>query len=232
MGWLWTDSSTKASTVTKSFVDPLAAPDISTPSSSTPIPPSSDTQRAPTRDELADAEFRAFLQELSSGDASSLSSAPSTADTLDASACAPSTDADPNSIDPVALLPTTLSCRTTFDDAYFCQSMGGQLASVYRYGELRDCSERWSDFWFCMRTMNSGLGEEASAKAVKERWGAKMKRLRTKGRTSEDVWRIRDTVVGAEEGRCEMDLEDVWPRLTPEVKKDELRIKARGGKSA
>ncbi|KAI0485786.1 hypothetical protein F4859DRAFT_511978 [Xylaria cf. heliscus] len=57
-------------------------------------------------------------------------------------------------LDPLSesLLPTTMSCRQAFDQAYHCNSLGGQWTAVYRAGTMRSCSDQWSDFWFCMRT--------------------------------------------------------------------------------
>ncbi|KAH7156110.1 hypothetical protein EDB81DRAFT_377733 [Dactylonectria macrodidyma] len=55
-----------------------------------------------------------------------------------------------------SLLPTDLSCRTAFDQAWACNSMGGQWNAIYRYGEMRSCSEHWDDFWFCMRIKSYG----------------------------------------------------------------------------
>ncbi|KAI1825070.1 hypothetical protein F4861DRAFT_212334 [Xylaria intraflava] len=57
-------------------------------------------------------------------------------------------------LDPLSesLLPTTMSCRQHFDQAFHCNSLGGQWTAVYRSGTIRSCSEHWDDFWFCMRT--------------------------------------------------------------------------------
>lgn len=91
-----------------------------------------------------------------------------------------------------------MSCRTAFDYAFFCQSFGGQWVNVYRYGELRNCSERWSDFWFCMRTMSYPTEQREKLTADYHR----EKLDKYKGvPTSEDVWEMRTTPVrGAFEG--------------------------------
>lgn len=59
--------------------------------------------------------------------------------------------------------PTTMSCRDAFDYAWHCNSIGGQLTSVYRDGTARDCSDKWDDWWFCMRTRTYGAQSRADA---------------------------------------------------------------------
>ncbi|KAF1834370.1 hypothetical protein BDW02DRAFT_630489 [Decorospora gaudefroyi] len=86
--------------------------------------------------------------------------------------------------------PTHLSCRTTFDAAFYCSSLGGHFNDIYRYGQLRSCSEHWNDFWFCMRTKNSYGGEEAKRRAVQQLYREKEDRVRA-GPNSEWVWRRR-----------------------------------------
>lgn len=100
--------------------------------------------------------------------------------------------------------------------------------AVYRHGEMRDCSLLWSDFWFCMRTMHAGLEVGAVTAAVRARAGERMAEMRVKGRSSEDVWKIRAVMVEEEEGTCEKDLKDVWPRLTtPEQREREKESERR-----
>ena len=55
-------------------------------------------------------------------------------------------------IHPHALYPRTMSCRQAFDQAFYCQSLGGKFNDIYRFGKLQSCSEQWGAFWFCMRT--------------------------------------------------------------------------------
>lgn len=69
--------------------------------------------------------------------------------------------------------------------------MGGQWNAVYRYGEMRSCTEHWDDFWFCMRT--KGYSPEMRAKAIKEHYRAKEFFKYKAGKpSSEDVWESRD----------------------------------------
>jgi hypothetical protein len=81
-----------------------------------------------------------------------------------------------------------MSCRQAFDNAFYCQSLGGQFNNVYRYGQLKDCSTHWSEFWFCMRTKNKS--EESKAELIQEWYRKKEDKYRT-GPSSEDVWTER-----------------------------------------
>ncbi len=87
-----------------------------------------------------------------------------------------------------------MTCRQAFDFAWGCQSVAGQWNSVYRYGTVRDCSELWSDFWFCMRTRS--YGPELRAEAVREHYRQKQLQKYGPGMpSSEDVWASRETKV-------------------------------------
>lgn len=83
-----------------------------------------------------------------------------------------------------------MSCRATFDAAFYCSSLGGHFNDIYRYGQLRDCSEHWSDFWFCMRTKNSYGPVDTKHRMIQDRYREKEEKLRA-GPSSEDFWRIR-----------------------------------------
>jgi hypothetical protein len=92
-----------------------------------------------------------------------------------------------------------MSCRAAFDSAFYCSSLGGHFNDIYRYGQLRSCSEHWNDFWFCMRVKNSYSPRELKERMVQDRYREKEERLR-KGPSSEDVWKVRgdgEEVVGA-----------------------------------
>ncbi|KAJ6439634.1 6-phosphofructo-2-kinase 1 [Purpureocillium lavendulum] len=93
-----------------------------------------------------------------------------------------------------SLLPTDMSCRQAFDLAWSCNSLGGQFNAVYRYGEMRSCSEHWDDFWFCMRT-KSYTGE-LKEKMVRAHYREKEWRRYGSGKpNSEDVWESRTVKV-------------------------------------
>ena len=104
---------------------------------------------------------------------------------------APRLENEEYSIHPTNLYPREMSCRAAFDQAFYCQSMGGQVINVYRYGHMRSCSELWNNFWFCMRTTKSGFGEEKLRQKLKQHYWEKDKKYR-EGPSSEDVWEMRD----------------------------------------
>ncbi|KAI5302716.1 hypothetical protein KEM56_000424, partial [Ascosphaera pollenicola] len=119
-----------------------------------------------------DAELNEFLSQLRSLDTSSSPERPQNRNE------APRAPDAPTDISEHNLYPREMSCRSAFDYAFFCQSFGGQFVNVYRYGGLRSCSERWSEFWFCMRTNQLPDGEREAAiadyyrkKAVKYKTG-------------------------------------------------------------
>lgn len=95
--------------------------------------------------------------------------------------------------------PETMSCRVAFDYAFQCKTLRGQWQGAYRYGEWRDCSEPWADFWFCMRTRT--WGTETRARATREYFADKERRkyYAPGARSSEDVWEARTTKVPVEE---------------------------------
>ncbi|KAF2717947.1 hypothetical protein K431DRAFT_206898, partial [Polychaeton citri CBS 116435] len=105
-------------------------------------------------------------------------------------------------IHPYALLPRDMSCRQAFDQAFYCQSLGGKFNDIYRYGTLKSCSEQWGAFWFCMRTRTLGDGERR--RQIVEYYREREEKRRSpegeaergiKGGNSEDVWPLREKVV-------------------------------------
>ncbi|KAK3990503.1 hypothetical protein QBC44DRAFT_325231 [Cladorrhinum sp. PSN332] len=91
-------------------------------------------------------------------------------------------------------LPTTMSCQDAFDYAWHCHTPGSQLASVYRHGSVRTCSDLWDDFWFCMRTKS--WSPEARAEAIKDHFRTKEQAKYDGGKpSSEDVWESRNSLV-------------------------------------
>jgi hypothetical protein len=83
-----------------------------------------------------------------------------------------------------------MSCRQAFDQAYHCNSLGGQWTAVYREGTMRSCSEQWDDFWFCMRTRAyTGAFKE---EAIKDHYRQKELKKYGPGRpNSTDIWDAR-----------------------------------------
>lgn len=200
MRWLWTspnDSSTSTSPTRGSKQSdpsdqgqfPSQEKDAKETTSpfSTQDTPSTEPTHALTRDEAADAELRAFLASLeeprSPQNFTKTLSSPTFRQTL----------SDPALITPTDVHPTSISCRAAFDAAFYCASLGGQFTSLYRYGQLRQCSQEWSDFWWCMRTNRSFMSDEERAKKVLER-GVRREREKYGGKgrgSSEDVWERR-----------------------------------------
>ncbi|EEU48711.1 uncharacterized protein NECHADRAFT_75122 [Fusarium vanettenii 77-13-4] len=190
MGWLWSSSNKdKPSTLSEE------APPTSTPSQQPPPSTSTSTTTDPEIQKFIDlfeSEKNAKPEPASQKDQQS-SSLPSWL-TLKKSTRA--TTPTPSDIPPLgtlseALLPTDMSCRQAFDQAWACNSMGGQWNAVYRYGEMRSCSEHWDDFWFCMRT--KGYSPEMREKAIREHYRAKEFVKYGPGKpSSEDVWESRE----------------------------------------
>jgi hypothetical protein len=104
------------------------------------------------------------------------------------------TEAPPGDALSERLLPNEMSCRQAFDQAWACNSMGGQWNAVYRYGEMRSCSEHWDDFWFCMRTKS--YSTEMREKAIRAHYRNKDYAKYGPGKpSSEDIWESRDELV-------------------------------------
>lgn len=86
-----------------------------------------------------------------------------------------------------------MSCRQAFDQAFYCQSLGGKFNDIYRYGALQSCSENWDAFWFCMRVRT--LGEKEREKQISDFYRERdVKKKAAKG-SSEDVWELRTVPV-------------------------------------
>ncbi|KAE8146133.1 hypothetical protein BDV25DRAFT_133178 [Aspergillus avenaceus] len=173
MGWWWSSSKNESQAPPSSNAQPA-----SNISSSLPSPP-----QTMTREEQADAEFKQLLASLEAdvNKASSTSPQPS-----ESNESIP--QSSPSSIAPESLYPDTMSCRSAFDYAFFCQSFGGQFVNVYRYGELRSCSEHWDNFWLCMKTRTWSDG--ARKNAIRDHNRKKAIKYKT-GPSSEDVWDLR-----------------------------------------
>lgn len=177
MGWWWSSSPQK---------DELSSP-AATPARDTA------QSRTLTRDEQqAEDEFKKLFAAFESSNANKDNA--TSPKSLDPSSSTPTTESSadqqpqPSSIAPESLYQDTMSCRSAFDYAFFCQSFGGQFVNVYRYGELRSCSEHWDNFWLCMRTRS--WGENERRKAIRDHNRKKAIKYKT-GPSSEDVWDMR-----------------------------------------
>lgn len=175
------------------------ATDNPSPSSSQPAtqqPSADDESRTPPAAPKASSSWSSWWSGSSTPSAptaqepSSTSQAPTSAETLSA----PSTAAaDEPRLSPLAesLLPTTMDCEQAFNQAFYCQSLGGQWNNIYRYGGVRSCSENWDDFWFCMRVKGYQAGP-LKDNMIREHYRKKHLAKYGPGKpSSEDVWRER-----------------------------------------
>jgi hypothetical protein len=167
--------------------------------------PRQDYGSANAREEQADSELNAFLKEIGATPepTTAASANKTTAEAGDEVAASPSSQPTTNTdasgrrihpdgsldITPDALYPRTMSCRQAFDQAFYCQSMGGKFNDIYRYGHLNSCSEQWGAFWFCMRVRQYADvdKQEVISKFYKER----DEKRKAQFGSSEDVWEIR-----------------------------------------
>lgn len=206
MGWLWSSNPAPSPQENTTLNPPQSTPEPAktTPHFSTPL----------TRDEIAERELQSFLNEIEANakpTSTKYNRVPRPPPSTTSQKAVPSL-AQENGEEPLAdqLLPTTMSCRTAFDAAFYCNSFGGRFNDLYRYGTLRSCSESWNDFWFCMRTR--GFGDEQKSKAIKEHYrkkewvkygkkedvqekGIGKGEMREGAGSSEDVWRSREKKV-------------------------------------
>ncbi|MCJ1357309.1 MAG: hypothetical protein MMC33_007305 [Icmadophila ericetorum] len=203
MGWFWSwpqrtggvlDSPTQVETISREL--PREEVPHQPPPPPLDMPDIPDKPRTLTRDEQADAELQKFLKEL---DVEEKREEPKT----------PFIEpperhtVNKSTISPDVLYPITMSCRQAFDHAFYCQSLGGQWTNVYRYGGVRNCSEQWGNFWFCMRTNRGMMTEEERKIRIQAHYREKDKKYRV-GPSSEDIWRLREERVdGAFEGNLE-----------------------------
>lgn len=203
MVWPW---STTASSTPSWDSPPSSAqendnkpPPAQLPSETTVVPPQSTTAtpKALSQEDIAEQELQAFLKEFAadvepkkpkftrlSGQQQQSTSRKSPTTT---------SDAEDKRLLSEQLLPTTMSCRQAFDEAFYCNSLGGKFNDLYRYGGLKSCSENWSAFWFCMRTKN--YGRELKEEAIRDHYRRRDQLRYSKdmeGQSSEDIWKSRD----------------------------------------
>ncbi|CCG82587.1 Uncharacterized protein C227.17c [Taphrina deformans PYCC 5710] len=75
-----------------------------------------------------------------------------------------------------------------FDEFFMCYTPKSQLRNWYRYGEKKDCAERWRDLKWCMTTKI--VDEDASQSMLRERKVFMDAKVHS-GPNSEDVWDLR-----------------------------------------
>ncbi|KXT12613.1 hypothetical protein AC579_383 [Pseudocercospora musae] len=153
------------------------------------------TEHKTSREHDADAELNNLLQAFEVSETASSSNKsvlPSTAEPLPQrpSRILPDGGLD---ISPEAIYPRTMSCRQQFDQAFYCQSLGGKFNDIYRYGHLKSCSEQWGAFWFCMRTRT--LPDHEKEDKIKNFYKERDEKRKAEHGSSEDVWQIRTRAV-------------------------------------
>ncbi|CAG8597680.1 21590_t:CDS:2 [Cetraspora pellucida] len=93
----------------------------------------------------------------------------------------------------------TLETKAQDDDRYNCSlateldyfriALGGQAVNYYRYGERKDCSQRWQSLKFCIQLKSKSLEERK--KMILEREAMKEANYK-KQKSSLDVWELRE----------------------------------------
>jgi hypothetical protein len=202
MGWWWKSEGVKA----EEGLQSLSTPDkLETQPEPETIPLSRPRQPL-TRDEQAELEFRELFAAMrqSEEEDSRRSRLPPLAPSEGKSTSASPTNppyanaSESITIAPESLYPDEMSCRSAFDYAFFCQSFGGQWVNIYRYGELRSCSEHWNNFWLCMKTRT--YPDEKRKEMTRDHYQKKAIKYKT-GPSSEDVWEVRrEPLKGAFQG--------------------------------
>ncbi|BFZ55799.1 hypothetical protein PYCC9005_002840 [Savitreella phatthalungensis] len=76
-----------------------------------------------------------------------------------------------------------------FDEFFMCYTPKSQLVHYYRYGEKKDCAERWRDLRWCFETRLTD--DDTAQKMLRDRRAAKLEQLRA-GPNSERVWEFRE----------------------------------------
>ncbi|KAL8937697.1 MAG: hypothetical protein Q9216_004292 [Gyalolechia sp. 2 TL-2023] len=196
MGWLWSSNTTDERPSHSFPSEEASANSASTLSRNESLSDHTavDAPANPNRD--PDAELQSLLASLESP--SNRNGSPSTSSEAQ-------TPSDPQTITPSSIYPTEMSCRSAFDSAFYCQSLGGQFNNIYRYGTFRDCREQWKQFWFCVRTNRGFLGDEERGRRIQDHYKLREMKYRV-GASSEDVWKPRTRMVeSAFDGDLEAD---------------------------
>ncbi|KAI9885307.1 MAG: 70-kilodalton heat shock protein [Watsoniomyces obsoletus] len=174
--------------------DANGRPNNQSTDTSNPSPKSVDKPpppRALTRDEQADIELQEFIASVIAEERDPRirqrrqhTATPHTSQTSPST----SSTSTSKSIAPDSLYPTEMICREKFDEAFYCQSPGGQIVNVYRYGGLKDCRAHWGAFWFCMKMKSRSPGERQ--RRVQDFYRQREVKYKL-GPSSEDVWALR-----------------------------------------
>lgn len=191
MEWLWTSETASGSPDRSPLNEEVLTDSTQAPRDVEP------TATPPTKKNAEpDAEFQALLSSLeTTPKPNGTSSEPSEASVIPSDRITSST----------SHYPAEMACRSAFDSAFYCQSLGGQFNNIYRYGTFRDCREQWSQFWFCVRTNKGFLGDQERESRISEHYKVREMKYRV-GSSSEDVWKPRTMKL---EGAFDGDLEAI-----------------------
>ncbi|KAI5926083.1 hypothetical protein F4810DRAFT_708161 [Camillea tinctor] len=208
MGWLWSspptkgDSASSSSSSSQSQLSQHPTPNRSennttstnnnskTQPAEPPAAATTASSPSSSYDPYTDPELVKFMTELSSEIRSSNASPSTSPSSPSWFTSAP--DPAPAPLDPLteSLLPRKMSCQQSFDQAFYCNSFGGQWMSVYRSGSARSCSEYWSEFWFCMRARS--MSGELRANTVRDYYRRREVARYGPGKpNSTDIWEPR-----------------------------------------
>lgn len=80
------------------------------------------------------------------------------------------------------------SLQYHFDHFFMCYTLKNQFIHYYRYGQRPDCSSKWKDFMWCVRSKRQNKEEEQ--RMLREKRLEKLEILK-KGRNSEEIWTVR-----------------------------------------
>ncbi|CCJ30494.1 unnamed protein product [Pneumocystis jirovecii] len=80
------------------------------------------------------------------------------------------------------------SLQYHFDNFFMCYTLKNQFINYYRYGQRPDCSSKWKDFVWCIRTKNKAFDEQQNM--LRDKRLQKHAALKL-GRNSEEVWSLR-----------------------------------------
>lgn len=206
MGWLWPFSSGQQKSNQDNASQHALNSGIALSEEQRMRPASTSTK--PTREEQADSELDEFMKSFSASDTGSAApqvidpdTPPEKRQTPEPARKIPDRILPDGSLDisPEAIYPRTMSCRQQFDQAFYCQSLGGKFNDIYRYGHLKSCSEQWGAFWFCMRVRT--LPDHEKEEQIRDFYAKRDERRRKEFGSSEDVWEIRRTAVTSAFGK-------------------------------
>ncbi|KAG8526162.1 uncharacterized protein KY384_000155 [Bacidia gigantensis] len=191
MGWLWSSSSNNEPSTTPQ-PEQSTQPEAPFEEAQTlePAPTSTSTEpaapRPRTRDEIANSELVAYLRSLSNPSKDDFADLEDDDDDDDddddfdlVSPTEPDLPPSKSLITPRNLYPSTISCHQAFELAFHCQSPGGQILNVYRYGTFRWCGDHWNNWWWCIGTnRNFGLTKEEREEKIRRRYWEQDQRTR------------------------------------------------------